>query len=453
MSARVLVVSNDHVGAKMAGPGIRYVEFARALAVEHDVTLVVPFATDLAVDGVRIVQDDPWDSRSMNRRVRGFDVVVAQKLPVLTMRHVARSSVLAIYDLYAPLTIESLAWARNRPTRRTAAAQRLNEITQEAVLRTGNAFLCASERQRDLWLGALLGVGRIDAASYAADPSLRELIDVVPFGIDPRPPTATGPAIKGVVPGIGAEDKLLLWGGGIWNWFDPLTVIDAVAHLARERGDVRLYFLGLRHPNPAVPTMEMATRAVAASERLGIRDRVVFFNEDWVPYDARGAYFLDADIGVSAHFDDLETRFAFRTRLLDCFWAQLPVITTEGDVLADLVREERLGRTIGVGDTQAWVAALSELLDDADEVAAMRERLEQVRRRLAWPEAVKPLRRLVASPKSAHALGLAATGRYATARATNAVAQHGFGALQRAARGALRRKKPLEERARPPRLR
>jgi len=95
---KVLVVANDHVGSRMAGPGIRSLRFATELATEHEVTLVVPFETDLERDDITIVQDDPWDARRMSKRVRAYDVVVAQKLPVSTMRRLARSETVAIYD-------------------------------------------------------------------------------------------------------------------------------------------------------------------------------------------------------------------------------------------------------------------------------------------------------------------------------------------------------------------
>src|SRR5439155_20645751 len=110
-----------------------------------------------------------------------------------------------------------------------------------------------------------------------SDPSLRSLVDVVPFGIEVEPPRSSTRVLKGVVPGISTEDKVLLWGGGIWNWFDPLTVIRAVARVSQTRDDVRLYFLGLRHPNPAVPAMEMERRATALAAELGLTDRIVFF--------------------------------------------------------------------------------------------------------------------------------------------------------------------------------
>jgi len=290
---RILVVSNDHVGSRMAGPGIRYLNFARELRQEGDVTLVVPFETDVEQDGFELVVANVWDPRAMEALAADADCVVAQRLPVPTMRRLARTQTRRIYDLYAPLHIENLALdVRQGDDRQPAAALELNRLTQEVALRTGDAFICASETQRDLWLGALLQAGRVELERFARDPALRGLIDVVPFGIDPEPPRSAARVLRGVLPAIGERDRILLWPGGIWNWFDPLTVIDAVAELARRRDDVRLVFLGLRHPNRFVPEMQTAVQAVARADELGLRDRVVFFNEGWVPYKERGASLL-----------------------------------------------------------------------------------------------------------------------------------------------------------------
>lgn len=450
---RVLVVANDHVGSRMAGPGIRALKFATELASEHEVTLVVPFATDIRDERIVIATDDPWDDDRMRRRAAGYDVVVAQKLPIPVMNRLAKSETVAIYDLYAPLAVESLAWAGRRvPSRRDDVTHRLNATTQDAVLRCGDAFVCASEQQRNFWLGSLFTSGRVDAERYRSDASLRSLIDVVPFGIEPDPPRHEHPVVRDVLPGISASDKLLLWGGGIWNWFDPLTVIRAVAALASERDDVRLLFLGLRHPNPAVPQMEMEVQALALAAELGLRDQVVFFNEDWVPYRERGAYLAEADLGVSAHFDDLETRLAFRTRLLDYFWAGLPVVATEGDALSDVVRSDRVGRTLRVGDVDGWAQALSDLIDDDDERRAIRVRLDRTRAAFLWPNVVAPLRRLVASTRpGGTAIPSAAVARYAFDRLQNAVLQRGAGGATSAAiRRMVGRTRPLEERIQPP---
>jgi glycosyltransferase involved in cell wall biosynthesis len=453
VTRRVLVVANDHVGRSMGGPGIRSLRFAQQLARDADVTLVVPFATDVVSDAVEIVQDDPWDDRRMRARVQGFDAVVAQSLPVATMRRLARSDTLAVYDLYAPWSLEALAqWGHAPPSKALDAESRVTLLKLRAALACGDAFVCASERQRDLWLGALLAAGRIDRRAYADDAALRSLVDVVPFGIDPEPPARTGPGLRDVVPRIEPGDRIVLWGGGIWSWFDPLTVIHAVHRLAQRRPEVKLVFLALSHPNPAVPQMEMQRRALALADELGARDRSVLFNHGWVPYEERGSWFLDADVGVSAHLDGIEARFAFRTRLLDCFWAGLPVVCTGGDTLADLVQLRGLGRTVPPGDVDGWERALEGVLDDGEERARIGERLAAVREELAWARVVEPLRRLVAggSPTTA-SLPLLAGAEYAAARVENALRARGArGTATRLLERLTGRSRPIEERVKPP---
>jgi len=432
----VLFVASDHVGTSMAGPGIRAFRFAQELSKRFDVTLCVPYETDLDPGPVDLVVENPYDSRAMTRLTTQFDGVVAQRLPVPTLRALARSRTRTVYDLYAPLTIENLAFDAGRTLGRSESAYfRLNTLTQEAVLLYGDAFICASDQQRDLWLGALLTLGRVDHRGYAADPTFRSLIDVVPFGIEPEPPVR-GRAMRGVVPGIDDTSRILLWPGGIWNWFDPLTVIRAVATLRKSRDDVWLVFLGIRHPNPGVPAMAMTQRALDLVDELGLEGRGVHFNSGWVPYNERGAWLLEADLGVSAHLDELETRFAYRTRLLDCFWAGLPVIATEGDSLGNLIADRGLGRVVAPLDVAGWTDAVTSLLDADDERRSIQQRLALVRAELAWPKITETLVRLLESPadRSATRTLDGTLASYGARRAEYAVASRGLGgAVQRAA--------------------
>ena len=209
ISRRIVVVSNDHVGSSMAGPGIRYLNFARELRDEGDVTLVVPFETDLEPDGFELVVADVWDPALMTPLTDGADCVVAQRLPVPTMRRLARTRTRRIYDLYAPLHIENLALdARQGADRQPAEAAELNRLADAVVLRTGDAFICASETQRDLWLGALLQVGSHrprDASqrdSVAPRSDRRRAVRHLA-----RAAGAPRRVLKGVVAGIGEDDR------------------------------------------------------------------------------------------------------------------------------------------------------------------------------------------------------------------------------------------------------
>jgi glycosyltransferase involved in cell wall biosynthesis len=399
--ARFLLVSNDPVGRQMAGPGVRYFELARHLARRHEVTLVAPGEPDVEVEDVELVPAATLGRGRFVDFARTFDGLVAQQLTPRTMWTLAGGDLKIVYDLYDPVVIEALPLFADRPegaardlTFRAVSAAQLTALT------AGDAFLCASERQRDLWIGALSALGRIDVASYAADPTLRDLVEIVPFGLDPEPPAAGGPALRGVVDGIGERDRILLWGGGIWSWFDPLTVIRAVDRLRSERDDLRLYFLGTVHPNVNVGRMRMAGRALELARELGLDGSSVFFNEGWVDYGERSRYLAESDLGVSAHFDNVETRFAFRTRLLDYFWSGLPTVATRGDVLGDMVGERRLGRSVGYGDVDGFASAIRTLLGDERAYREAQANLEEVRRELAWPVLAERLERLLLSPRA-----------------------------------------------------
>lgn len=392
---RVLFISHEPVGAQMAGPGIRYVNLARELSRRFEVTLLAPHTQDADVDGVRVI-----GGRSSYGRVKDLvtahDVLVAQQLGVRTMLRLARMPIRTVYDLYVPIFSENLAYYAAQPDSGFhPLSYRAGDVAQSVALATGDAFICAGERQRDLWLGRLSELERIDIPLYRRDPALRTVVGIVPIGLSPEPPKRGQRVLKGVVPGIGDDDKVLLWAGGVWDWFDPLTVIRAVARLSERRGDVRLYFMGLRHPSPGVGQMQMTQRAVSLARELGVVDRSVFFNFGWVPYEKRASYLLEASVGVSAHFDTVETRFAHRTRLLDHFWAGLPTVTTGGDELGELIERRGLGRVVGFEDVDGWLEAVDSLLDDEGERRRIARNLQQVRGELSWPRVAERLAKLV----------------------------------------------------------
>jgi len=396
-----LVVAGDRVGPAMAGPSIRAWEIARALhARGGSVTLAAPGDIRLAAPFRCIGYDMRGDA--LRRAAAEASSVFVQGLTLAQYPFLASAATPLVVDLYDPFVLENLHARVSDTAAGRARAHGTDLAALEQQLLRGDFFVCASEVQRDFWLGCLTALGRVGPANYAADPTGRALLDVVPFGLPEEPPeTVHEPVLRGVVPGIDGESKVLLWGGGIWDWFDPLTLIRAVGAAAKSRPELRLYFLGTRTPSLYRPRRSMADRATRLARELGLLDKVVFFNDGWVDYSRRHAYLSEAGIGVSTHLPHLETRYAFRTRLLDCIWAGLPMLVTRGDVLADLVESRRIGRAAPPNDVPALTAALLELLDaleDPAERAGMAKRLEAVRSEMTWHRAVEPLARFAHHP-------------------------------------------------------
>jgi glycosyltransferase involved in cell wall biosynthesis len=306
-----------------------------------------------------------------------------------------------IVDIYDPIHLEVLEQSREQTDWDRRNLSRITvEVLNEQLAR-GDHFLCASEKQRDFWLGQLAAVGRLNPATYDDGENLERLISVVPFGLDDDAPRRTRPAIRGVVPGIGPDDKVVLWGGGIYNWFDPLTLVRAIDKLRRRLPEVRLYFMGLTHPNPNVPAMRMAYDTQRLAEELGLTNEFVFFNEGWVDYDDRQNYLLDADVGVSNHLDHVETAFSFRTRILDYFWASLPVVATAGDSFAEIIEVRKLGLVVPPEDVDALEDALYTVLTDADFAQECRANVAAAAPDYRWSRVLVPVLDLCTQPRRA----------------------------------------------------
>ena len=191
--SEILLISDDVVGARMAGPGIRAWEMARVLARRFKVVLAVPdfpaSEADRAFFGEASFEVFFYDAsrpETLLRRAESARVIVVQgyilsKFPGL--RDLDRPIVADIYD---PFVLENLFIHQLKiPNMRDREAVHLHDLgVFNELLRRGDHFLVASDRQKDLVTGCLLALGRIGPEALDAGPALDHLLSVVPFGID-----------------------------------------------------------------------------------------------------------------------------------------------------------------------------------------------------------------------------------------------------------------------------
>lgn len=410
----LLIVSHDVVGSRMAGPGIRYYHLARVLARELPVTLALPAhsTNDLAIPGVTLATYTPQAWASLAPLFKRATVALMPSDIVAHYPEVAATDTALVIDGYNPVLAEWLAVhspsnddsTDNDPTDNHLTddirAQWQQRIAQQAAMvRQGDFFICASERQRDWWLGQLEAHGRINPATYGLDPTLRRLVDVVPYGLPAEPPVATRPIIKGVWNGIAPTDKVVLWGGGLWPWLDPHTAIHAIHLLAASRPEIKLIFPGTRHPNRDVAAMPThLTAAKNFADHCGLTDRQVFFG-DWVDYRHWPSVLLESDVALTLHADSVEARLAFRSRVLEYVWASLPVVATAGDATSDLLTHYGLSIPVQPGDAQSVAAAIVALVDEDRTTRAAGFAAAQ--RELSWERTIAPLLAFCQSPRRA----------------------------------------------------
>ena len=412
---RILVVTGEPLAERIAGPAIRAWEISRVLAQSNEVRLLSTAGVTIKGDGFSV---EYGTGKALHEATDWADIIIFQGFLLEGAPWLKNSGKILVADIYDPMHLEQLEQAKDLgEAGRAITIAEITRILNEQLVR-GDFFLCASPKQRDFWLGQLAGAGRVNAAVYDEDPSLTSLIDIVPFGIQDSEPVQRKRGIKGTIAGIEMDDKVILWGGGIYNWFDPLTLIRAVGRLSEVHPEVRLVFMGLKHPNPGVPDMRIAWESRQLADELGLTDRVVFFNEGWVPYNERADLLLDADVGVSTHFHHIETAFSFRTRILDYLWCNLPIVATRGDAFGDLIAERGLGIAVPPEDEDALVDALSTMLYDEDARAAAKSAIAEVAQEYRWSRVLQPLVEFCKAPRRApdlvqrlpYAAGIAAHG-------------------------------------------
>jgi glycosyltransferase involved in cell wall biosynthesis len=398
--SRVLIASTDVVGAAMAGPGLRAWHLAHTLAARHTVTLAVPGGSDISDPSFALAPYAP-SSGDLRPLLAQADVVLGQGFVFETCPELLQHELPLAVDLYDPLIVESLDQWAALPAERAAALHARFLRLSEALLRRGDFFLCANARQRDYWLGALTLAGRVGPATFAQDRAFEGLIALLPSGL-PEAPPAPGRALRAEL-GLHEEDFVLLWAGGLWSWFDPLTPIRAVARLASELPNLRLCLLAGPRPNPDGPPFRPPgyARARELAAELGALGRSVHFVERWIEADARGAWLLDADLLVSAHQPGLETHLAFRTRLLDHLWAARPSVLSAGDELGERMALAGAALALPPADVDGWAVAIRALHADEHRRARMAEAAARLGATMTWPGVVAPLDAFCATPRRA----------------------------------------------------
>ncbi|MGL4340368.1 MAG: glycosyltransferase [Rhodoglobus sp.] len=400
-STAVLIVTGDPIGAKIAGPAIRAWNMAELLSRYCKVTLVSLSRVEQVEAPFSLVHVTMGDDRAFATLEAAADVIVFQGNAMSVFDSLRFSQKILVVDLYDPMHLEQLEQGRELP-----AAQWNRQVSDATdvlnqQMERGDFFLCASERQRHFWLGQLASLGRINPQTYRGDPDLNGLLSVVPFGLSSTPPQHRREVLKGVLPGISSDDKVILWSGGLYNWFDPKTLIRAVGQLSQRRDTVRLFFQGTKHPHPGVPEMEIVGESRSLAKQLGLLGTSVFFNDSWVEYGERENYLLEADVGVSTHFSHIETTFSFRTRILDYLWAELPMVVTAGDHFAELIDKHNLGIVVPAEDVDALAAALERALFDETFVTEVRNNIRRVRESYFWEETLAPLVDFITLPRHA----------------------------------------------------
>jgi glycosyltransferase involved in cell wall biosynthesis len=374
--SRVTLVCPERLGPGLpAGVGIRFLEFARVLlADDHDVTVLS--ADGGAVPGCTSHLTTPETIRDSTIEA---DVLVVQGHVANDLfAHGAKKP--TVVDLYDPFLVENFHYFKER-------GREVFDHDHGTLMRSlsrGDFFLCASESQRLFYLGLLAGVRRLNPLSFEGDHTMQSLIAIAPFGVPP----------KREVPEKRTTEPSLLF-GGIYDWYDPILAIEAVAEARKQVPGLSLAFT--RHPNADATPQSLAAKAERFAADRGYSEFVSF--EPWVPYPDRVPFYDRFNAAILTFPPSLETDLAMRTRVLDYLWAGLPVITSPGRGTDELVQRYGSGSIVHDQTPEAFAAFIRRTFSRPDALREMMEGAASFATDFQWERTLKPLRSFCQAPR------------------------------------------------------
>jgi len=350
----VVVHTPDVVGERMAGPGIRAWHFAGELAKHFPTTLVcMREGAQPAAHEFRVAARGSAEALVA---MRSADVLIGQ--PARGFRRQRRAQ-RVVFDLFDPVLLELREMYGRHPSVRQRIHLKAEGLRVRRALAKGDLLIVATAKQCELYRKAAGAIIEI------------------PFGIEDV--CVSTPAER---------ENIILWGGGMWEWLDPATAVEAVVEVNRRGLDCRLLFLGRSRPNRHAGDRRREDRLDAL---IAGSTPFVEANDSWTPYRDRLAWLRRSKVAIMLHRPTAEAAYSIRTRLFDAIAAAVPVITTEQGFAAELVAAEGLGVVVPPSDPAAVADGIARLIGDDGFYAACVSNLIRIQPRFAWDVVTRPL--------------------------------------------------------------
>jgi glycosyltransferase involved in cell wall biosynthesis len=206
--------------------------------------------------------------------------------------------------------------------------------------------------QEHMLCGELALIGRLNQENFG----YQLVHGMLPGVIDPKALRLDVPA-AGALRGtrFPANAHVVLWMGGYNTWTDVDTLFAGLETAMRR--DARLLFvsIGGAIPGHDEMTYRRFQEMIAQSPHV---ERYLL--EGWVERSEIGKYLVSADVGLNIDAWHYETVFGTRTRLVEMLGYGLPVLTSRGCELSELLEQAGTALLFEIGDGGGMAEALVE---------------------------------------------------------------------------------------------
>ena len=396
---KILIISNGPIPApeikNVEGGGLRAWGLANGLQsnskdkYEVEVSYNQVFKQDNFTDKLNSIKISTWEISTLAEKIQEFDsVLVSYNAGDITQTVVdnIRQDQQLILDGYVPIHIEMSARNSDNLDREYDAFNFENKIWTKA-LRRGDVLLCANEAQKKFYTGVMAQVGRINPITYGDE----DLIQIVPYGIYREKAIAKHDPVSKLVKNKKAFK--LLWFGGIYPWFDLTNLLEAVKN-ANKTTPIELIMVGVKNPFNQHPDFIKRYEEVMNYIKNNNMDEIVHIT-DWVKFEDRAEWYLGSDAVILINNIGMENTLAWRTRLVDYVWAELPIVTNGGDPMSDILEANKAVYILPDLDAKTIEKEIIKISKDKETLKQVSANLSKVRKLFYWDKVTENLSKLI----------------------------------------------------------
>lgn len=210
------------------------------------------------------------------------------------------------------------------------------------VLKKGDAFSVCGTPQQHMLVGELAMTGRLNSRTFGY-----EFAHVVLPGAAPISDSKDTGRERSLLlsKGIPKDSFVVLWCGGYNTWTDVDTLFRALELVMSQNANVHYVSVGAStYGTPG----NVYTRLQEMIENSPYRTR--FHLLGWRPWSEIKYYYQESDIGLNIDALHYETIYGTRTRLVEMLAMGLPIVTSLGCELSDIIAHNKAGLTFESGD-------------------------------------------------------------------------------------------------------
>ena len=210
------------------------------------------------------------------------------------------------------------------------------------VLQKGDSYSVCGTPQQHALVGELAMSGRLNSRTFGYE--FAHVILPGASSVDNQ--IASSPERPYLsLQGVSADSFVVLWCGGYNTWTDVETLFAGLEWAMSQNSTVHYVSVGA---NTYDAPDNVYTRFLSLIEQSKYRDR--FHMLGWQPWKEVANYYRESDVGLNIDALHYETIYGTRTRRVEMIAAGLPVITSLGCELSDLLSNKGAGLTFKTGD-------------------------------------------------------------------------------------------------------